>query len=311
MGFAILRTQKLKDKGSIRRSLKHAFREQETPNADSSRTPENTHIGAESVAHAMERLNERLPDKIRKNGVLAIEYLVTGSPEDMKGKTRDEQDRYFVDALDWLKERHGSEHIVYAGVHRDETTPHMYAYVVPIDTKGKLNCRAFLGGSKALSEMQTDFAERVGKKHGLQRGIEGSRAKHQRVKQFYAQVNQPDQAIETPTERQLLKKGFISSEYESDKQFADRITENVKQQLKPTIEKAKVSATESRRSRELQQTNTKLRDKLKRLQKPFQGLTDDQVKIVLDQANRFKRQNEKDRSRSLVQKRGRGSGISR
>ena len=185
MGYAILRTQKLKDKGSIRRSLKHAFREQDTPNADPSRTPDNTHIGASNVAEAMGNLEAKLPPKIRKNGVLAIEYLVTGSPEDLNGKTRREQDQYFSDALKWLKERHGAEHVVYAGVHRDETTPHMYAYVVPIDAKGKLNCRAFLGGAKALSEMQTDFASNVGLKHGLERGIEGSKAKHQRVSHFY------------------------------------------------------------------------------------------------------------------------------
>ena len=31
------------------------------------------------------------------------------------------------------------------------------------------------GGSKALSEMQTDFAATVGAQHGLERGIKGSR----------------------------------------------------------------------------------------------------------------------------------------
>ena len=40
---------------------------------------------------------------------------------------------YFRDSLEWLKQRHGAENVVYAGIHRDETTPHMYAYVVPRD----------------------------------------------------------------------------------------------------------------------------------------------------------------------------------
>ncbi|WP_252513350.1 plasmid recombination protein [Acinetobacter nosocomialis] len=31
-------------------------------------------------------------------------------------------------------------------MHRDETTPHLVAYVVPIDSKGNLNCREFLAG---------------------------------------------------------------------------------------------------------------------------------------------------------------------
>ena len=178
MGYAILRTQKLKSMQSVRRSLKHSFREQETPNADPTRTPENTHIGANTSEEAIEKIKARLPEKIRKNGVLAIEYLVTASPDDLHAKSRKEQDDYFSDAKKWLEEKHGAENVVYAGIHRDETTPHMYAYVVPIDSKGKLNCRAFLGGAKALSEMQTDFADRVGIKHKLERGIEGSRAKH-------------------------------------------------------------------------------------------------------------------------------------
>ena len=191
MKYAILRTQKIKDKNSIRRSLKHAFREQDTPNADFAISSTNTHLGASSSQDAMEKFNARLPDKIRKNGVLAVEYLITASPEVMKEKTRTEQDRYFSDSLEWLKERHGAENIVYAGIHRDETTPHMYAYVVPIDERGKLNCSAFLGNAKALNQMQTDFAENVGKQNGLQRGVEGSKAKHTRIKDFYRNLEQP------------------------------------------------------------------------------------------------------------------------
>jgi hypothetical protein len=190
MGYAILRTQKLKSPQAVRRSLLHAFREQDTPNADSAKTPENSHTGATNTAEALERFNARLPDKVRKNAVLAIEYLITASPEDMKGKTRTEQDAYFADALKWLNLRHGAENIVYAGIHRDETTPHMTAFVVPLDERGKLNCRSFLGGANALSEMQTDFAKHVGQQHGLQRGIEGSKARHTTIQAYYARVSE-------------------------------------------------------------------------------------------------------------------------
>lgn len=201
MGFAILRTQKLKSAQAVRRSMTHAFREQETPNADPTKLDDNTHIGAANVADALERFNARLPDKVRKNAVLAIEYLVTASPEDMQGKSRAEQDAYFEDALKWLRVRHGAENVVYAGIHRDETTPHMYAYVVPLDERGNLNCRAFLGGPKALNEMQTDFAERVGRQHELGRGIEGSKAHHVTIQRYYARANaafEPLPQVTTP-----------------------------------------------------------------------------------------------------------------
>lgn len=192
MGYAILRLQKLKAAVAVRRSLKHAFREQDTPNADPDRLDANTHLGAANVDEAMQRFHERLPEKVRKNGVLAVEFLVTASPEAMAGKTRAEQDRYLGDALSWLQERHGPENVFYAGIHRDETTPHLYAYVVPLDERGKLNCRSFYGGAAALREMQSDFAARVGRKHGLERGIEGSRATHQRVARHYAAIERAD-----------------------------------------------------------------------------------------------------------------------
>ena len=190
MGYAILRTQKLKSGQAVRRSLAHAFREQDTPNADPARTPDNTAIGAAGVDEALAKFNARLPYKVRSNAVLAIEYLVTASPEDMHGKSRAEQDAYFGDALEWLKSRHGDENVVCAGIHRDETTPHMYAYVVPIDERGKLNCRAFLGGAGTLNQMQTSFAQEVGQVHGLQRGIEGSKARHTSIQQYYSRANQ-------------------------------------------------------------------------------------------------------------------------
>jgi Plasmid recombination enzyme len=80
MGYAILRTQKLKSPVAVHRSLKHAMREQDTPNADPTLTPDNTHFGASSVDEALKRFNERLPEKYRKDAVLCIEYLVTATP---------------------------------------------------------------------------------------------------------------------------------------------------------------------------------------------------------------------------------------
>ena len=101
------RTQKLKSKGAICRSTKHAFREQDTPNADPKLTPENTHIGARSSDEAMAAVNARLPDKIRKNGVMAIEYLITASPEAMTAKSRKDEDNHFHDSLASLKQNTG------------------------------------------------------------------------------------------------------------------------------------------------------------------------------------------------------------
>jgi 5S rRNA maturation endonuclease (ribonuclease M5) len=77
--------------------------------------------------------------------------------------------------------------------------------MVPLDEKGKLNCRALLGGSRyRLSELQDDFALAM-KPLGLERGIKGSRAKHTEVRKYYAAVNQsPDANLDIQTMQQLV-----------------------------------------------------------------------------------------------------------
>lgn len=186
--YAILRVKKLKSEVAILGSMRHTFREQPTLNADPEKLASNTLIAAKSTADGMQEFRRRLPEKVRKNAVLALEYLITASPEVMAEKNRSEQDRYLHDSLDWLREKHGADNVFCAAVHRDETTPHLVAYVMPKDESGKLNCRKFLGERGALREMQSDFADRVGKQHGLNRGIQGSKAKHERVSRFYGLI---------------------------------------------------------------------------------------------------------------------------
>lgn len=239
MGYQVVRTQKLKSTIAVNRSLDHAFRAVDTPNADPDRIADNTHIGADSVDVALKNFQDRLDTQktIRKNGVLAIEYLITASPEAMNGKTRAEQDAYLQDGLAYLKDKHGAENVIYAGIHRDESTPHLYAFVVPIDAKGKLNCRSFLGGAKALSELQTDFHKKVSQHHGLDRGIEGSKARHTKIKDFYSEVNQtleplPEVKTPEPKLRREPEKPGLFAGLEERSNYKDDIARWEKSQAK-------------------------------------------------------------------------------
>ena len=192
MSFAIMRTQKLKSAVAVRGSLKHSYREQETPNADESRSNKNVVlVGANNSKEAMQDFRSKLPEKIRKNGVQCVELLITGSNEAMNNKSYDEQMAYFKDSLVWIADKFGGkENIINAGVHFDETTPHMYVYVVPLDDQGKLNCRKFMGGTcDVMSKLQDSFADIVGKKHNLDRGIKGSKTKHQSIAEYYKKIN--------------------------------------------------------------------------------------------------------------------------
>jgi len=299
MNFAILRAQKLKSSVAVHRSMKHAFRAQETPNADKDRTPDNTHIGAHSVAEGMAAFRSLLPEKVRKNGVLCVEYLMTASPEVMEKMPRSEQDNYFHDALNWLRDRHGAENVVYAGIHRDEKTPHMYAYVVPKDPDtGRLNCRRFLGGASALREMQTDFAEKVGQKYGLDRGIEGSKAKHQRVSQFYGQIERQGK-IPTISEQEIkpqkvqgetLRERLFGAK-ETDLGVVLRLNKKIESAVQPFVENASVAHQERLRAIQMRLTAESLEKKLnaaKPLLEVFEGLSREETTSLIDQINKVK-----------------------
>ena len=67
----------------------------------------------------------------------------------------------------------------------------MYAYVVPRDPEsGRLNAK---GGWAVRGRSGTcrPSCQDVGQQHGLERGIEGSKAKHTTIKQHYAAISKP------------------------------------------------------------------------------------------------------------------------
>ena len=80
VAYAILRTAKLKSFGEIGGSLSHNYRTRPTPNADPTRTADNSHSVSKSYL-VMDGIKQRLPDKVRSNAVLCLEFLITASPE--------------------------------------------------------------------------------------------------------------------------------------------------------------------------------------------------------------------------------------
>ncbi|WP_236762544.1 MobV family relaxase, partial [Acinetobacter junii] len=129
MAYAILRTAKLKSFGEIGGSLSHNYRTRPTPNANPIRTPDNSHSVSKSYL-VMDGIKNRLPEKTRKNAVLAIEYLITASPEWSGWQNKEKEQEFFKRSVEWLQQKHGKENVIATSIHRDETTPHLIAYVV-------------------------------------------------------------------------------------------------------------------------------------------------------------------------------------
>lgn len=228
MNYAILRTAKLKTMGNIGGSLAHNYRTIETPNADPDRTLKNDHSVATPEA-VKQAIKDRLPEKRRSDAVLCIEYLITASPE-WEGWGTSQEDEFFKRVNLWLRNKHGAENIAGMSIHRDISTPHLVAYVVPIDPKGRLNCKDFLGGRVKLSRMQTDFANTVADL-GLTRGKEGSKAKHTSIKYYYHDINHArDFTIEAVSPKPEL--------LESKARYGEKVTAAVIEQIEPTVKAA-------------------------------------------------------------------------
>lgn len=273
MAYAILRTEKLKTMGNIGGSLAHNYRTRDTPNA----VPERLHLNTHDMASADEvkaAIVARLPEKRRSDAVLCVEYFIGASPDYFEG-TDLKGERYFATAVEWLKERHGAENVVATSVHYDETSPHLVAYVVPLDQDGKLNAKSFLGGKAKLTAMQTDFAKAVGR-HGLERGIEGSKAKHQSIRDYYAKVNQAERAVlpkltasdlapQKSRAEGLLGRVGLYSNVETPNDIADRLNAKVLEATKAYRAKA---AEASQARKEAQAARKALDDQQKAL-KPF------------------------------------------
>ncbi len=119
---------------------------------------------------------------------------MTASPEYFGEGSAREQARRLADWRDasmaWLRETYGRDNVVAAVLHRDELTPHIQALVIPIDDHGRLNARGFIGGERGrLSALQDNYHEAVGRL-GLERGVRGSVAEHQTVREFYAALKE-------------------------------------------------------------------------------------------------------------------------
>lgn len=185
--FAVLRVGKLKGWGSVSAAGSHNLRLREVPNADPARAEQNRVLvgGSDLPGLVKARLDQAGITKWRKDAVLCSEMILTASPEAMEAPGFDVEAWTQTNA-DWLRQRYGAN-LVQAVLHLDEKTPHIHAAVVPITPSGGLSAKAFWGERAGLHQLQTDYAEAM-KSHGLRRGIEKSRAKHQTLKAFYGEI---------------------------------------------------------------------------------------------------------------------------
>ena len=214
MGFVVLHMEKAH--GSDSGTTAHIERSIIPKNADPTRTHLNRKLieypdGVKDRSAAIQRRLEEagLTRKVGSNQVRAIRINVSATPEDMERIQREGQlDEWCTDNLQFFADTFGKENIVAAHLHMDEKTPHMHVTLVPI-VKGERKrrkreeqakkryrkkpadsvrlCADDLMTRLKLKSYQDTYAAAMAK-YGLQRGIDGSEARHVSTQQYYRDI---------------------------------------------------------------------------------------------------------------------------
>ena len=210
----------------------HIERTVHPKNADRTRThlnrelvqfPEGVRNRTQAIAHRVETAGIRR--KVGTNQVRAIRVLLTGSNRDMKQIEADGRlDDWCNDSLQWLRETYGEQNLVSAVLHMDEKTPHIHATVIPIVTgerrkagqeeqNGKKKyrkknpqdvrlCADDVMARHRLKHYQDTYAQAMNK-YGLQRGVDGSLARHISTMQYYKQLVEQQDSLQENIENLL------------------------------------------------------------------------------------------------------------
>ncbi|MFL9455849.1 MobV family relaxase [Tolypothrix bouteillei VB521301_2] len=241
--YAICRIQKIKSWTDLRASARHNARERFTPNANP--CVSNLRLIGSSEQDLEAEFKKMIGDqKIRVNAVLGIEMLLSASPQYFRPDNPTVPGAYLTERVDdfagackeWLSQRYGAR-ALRAELHLDEVTPHIHAYIVPLDHHGKLNCRALFSGRQKLSQLQDSFAFAVAHLD-IERGIKGSKATHTNIHKYYTEVN--SQSLHINLE-EILPQPTLH-------QNALDYWEQLKETLQPTFDTINSQLTEHKRS---------------------------------------------------------------
>ena len=307
MGYAVLHLEKAKETDS--RMSAHIERTVHPKNADRTRThlnrelvqfPEGVRNRTQAIAHRIETAGIRR--KVSANQVKAIRILLTGSNKDMKqmeaeGRIED----WCNDSLKWIRETYGEQNLVSAVLHMDEKTPHIHATVIPIVTgerrkagqeeqNGKKKyrkknpqdvrlCADDVMARHRLKHYQDTYAQAMNK-YGLQRGVDGSLAKHISTMQYYKQLVEQQDSLQENIENLL---GLEEEAMKKLKQVKEEINvqkmKGAEVNATPAIADGVSSLFGGSKVKRLEEENENLKRNIVNLQKQVQAEQREQTKM--------------------------------
>ena len=316
MGFVVLHMEKAH--GSDSGTTAHIERFIIPKNADPTRTHLNRRLieypdGVKDRSAAIQqRLEEAgLTRKIGNNQVRAIRVLLTGTHEDMERITREGRlDEWCEDNLKYLADTFGRENIVSAVLHMDEQTPHIHVTLVPIvreERKRKKKeqqvkkryrkkptdtarlCADDIMTRAKLKSYQDTYAQAMSR-YGLQRGIDGSEAKHISTRQYYRDLMQQTEQLRTDigqlqdrkaTAQEELKQAKNEVQTEKLKGAATTAATNIAESVGSLFGSNKVKSLE-RENSALHQTVTTHEETIETLQTKIQTMQTEHSRQMLE-----------------------------
>lgn len=224
--FVVMRFKRIKTWGHVYQVRRHNTREMDCPHTDKDGPQPKLIVGTDDVGGAIRKVLERYDVKHKPGEVLALEFVVSTSREVFDGlESKAYQERnaeFLVCALRAFCDRFKIEgQIVSVAMHEDERTPHLHVVVVPLvcetDKRRKdstpfyrLSAKRVVGGRGDMTREQTRFASFF-KPMGLERGREGSGARHVSNREHEAKLEQARQAALAERDGLALERKAIAA----------------------------------------------------------------------------------------------------
>ena len=144
--YAVATMKKMKTE-NLSGVLRHDFREtknHKNKDIDPRKSDQNIELVADHKLHKQDIVDyinkrRRSSRKLRRDAVMVDEWIISSDREFFDTGHSERNDGYFKSALAYFQRKFGSENVMYASVHYDETTPHMHMGIVPMTKDGKLS----------------------------------------------------------------------------------------------------------------------------------------------------------------------------
>lgn len=185
MHRVILHAEKVYGIKQIESRVRHNHRLKEVKNADpEGKVVELASSGGDPVEKALERTEEAKPRSTASP--IGLE-LMLAVPKDWAARHPELVMSWAEKSKEWLNRTFTENAVISATLHLDESAPHIHALVMPAVDR-RLDVRPWTDGAEKLRAMQDSYAQAV---HGLgmDRGLEGSTASHEHIREWYSRMN--------------------------------------------------------------------------------------------------------------------------